>query len=727
MPKRSRSGRVCVQNVEHTIPVKIKEEIVDEEAYIKSEPIDNGYECGPTQCQSTKTVIVNENERNKEALESEIGLVSQLEIVKTEFDVDEVAVKEFREEIIRMSIDAAPGPMSQKIGETKKRKREHTAKKADVKNAPKNKEKQKKAAKKSTKKKKTPKSVEPLEIVIDGKKMVKCPFCSKTDTTRNRSLVKEHIRFHTGETPWRCSYCKDKFAVRNSLISHIASHHKKKKLKCQLCGHIFYEADELKMHELLQCVKRRSFECHLCKLQMNRLYMHQTKEHMRMAHTGETIFQCQHCPEEFITRCRLSGHLQRAHPETLPIKCSNCDHRFQDEEKCEKHQKYCLARRRLECYICQYSKPGGFSFEELKLHMRKHSGEKPHQCHLCFKYFPRTEALAQHLQRHRNVYNFQCSKCHRRLLSKVELEKHEQICKRRRYECHLCGFTKFGISINKFRRHFGCHTGVKTIECHGCTKSFGTYVLLAEHVYGMHPELISTMCPNCCHRFSTRGERDAHQSNCVTRRIECYICKRRSLNSKTLQSHMIQKHTGAQKFQCKLCPQKYQKLTNFTNHMRSHTKIGLVKCQYCSQQFNDMKYKKKHEHKCKLVYECYLCKKTCPSFVILHRTHMKTHLGAKPYDCRHCSTSIGSVRCYDLHVINKHLHLYKFQCNVCNGFVLQRKDFRAHQKSCMKGIRQSQGVIYFKCSLCGKGLARLPELKKHILSGECKNHPKKVR
>lgn len=62
-------------------------------------------------------------------------------------------------------------------------------------------------------------------------------------------------------------------------------------------------------------------------------------------------------------------------------------------------------------------------------------------------------------------------------------------------------------------------------------------------------------------------------------------------------------------------------------------------------------------------------------------THMKTHLGGKPHDCRHCNQS----------------------------------------------IRQSQGVIYFKCSLCGKGLPRLLELRKHILAAECKNHPREIR
>lgn len=743
MPKRTRKDRNCISKIEHNFSVTIKTEYVEEEeAYIKTEPVYNDYEIDPMHIQSTKTVILNENDNNKEALEHEIGLVSELEIIKTELDVDEGTVNSFREELKRMSIDTAPKPLSKKCRnnkdttnteepakEKKKKKKNEeklkTVEKSVSKDAVGIKVIKKKATKKCVKKPTSKKIVEPLEIVIDGKKMVKCPFCDKTATTRDRSLIKEHIRLHTGETPFKCNYCRQKFSVYGRLRDHIESQHKKKRLKCQLCKRIFYETDEFRSHEL-KCVKRRTFECHLCHLPMNRLYMHSVKEHMRIHHTGENAIGCAYCSEKFVSNCRLSSHIRRCHPEEMPYKCSNCDATFQDNERCEKHQQYCLIRRRLECYLCQYSHRS-LTIEGLKLHIRKHTGEKPHQCHLCHKFYPRSEALAQHLQRHRETFKLKCSMCHRRFMNNNELEKHESICRKRRYECHLCGFTEYGLSFNKFHRHMARHTGIKNMRCNECSKSFTDYRLLGDHIFKSHPRSIGTLCPNCRYRFNSKSERDAHQSKCTKRRIECYICQKWTRNSETLQTHMTLKHTGAQNFQCNICSRKYYMKHNLDIHMKSHTKVGLVKCQYCSKTFSDIKYTKKHEFICKKVYECYLCKKTFRRFVDLHGFHMKTHLGTKPYDCRHCSKSTGSVRCYNLHVIDFHLHLYKFQCNICNGFIQKRKDFRQHQKTCMKPIRQSQSIIYFHCSLCRVGLARLPELRNHILNGECKNHPKKVR
>lgn len=129
---------------------------------------------------------------------------------------------------------------------------------------------------------------------------------------------------------------------------------------------------------------------------------------------------------------------------------------------------------------------------------------------------------------------------------------------------------------------------------------------------------------------------------------------------------------------------------------------------------------KRHEFECKKVYECYLCGQKCPSFIDLHRIHMRTHLGSRPYSCAHCDKTFVSIRTHGLHVMDKHLEMYRFQCNTCNEFVIRKQDLKKHQKSCMKPIRKSVGIVYFKCSLCGSGLARVPELRQHILQNKCK-------
>ena len=50
-----------------------------------------------------------------------------------------------------------------------------------------------------------------------------CPFCTKI--IRNRSLMVNHIRIHTGEKPFNCTICGYKTNQNSALQSHIKKRH----------------------------------------------------------------------------------------------------------------------------------------------------------------------------------------------------------------------------------------------------------------------------------------------------------------------------------------------------------------------------------------------------------------------------------------------------------------------------------------------------------------------
>lgn len=50
-----------------------------------------------------------------------------------------------------------------------------------------------------------------------------CPYCSKLVATK--SALDRHVRTHTGEKPYMCTLCPEKFAVSSNLYRHVRIKH----------------------------------------------------------------------------------------------------------------------------------------------------------------------------------------------------------------------------------------------------------------------------------------------------------------------------------------------------------------------------------------------------------------------------------------------------------------------------------------------------------------------
>ncbi|OWR48019.1 hypothetical protein KGM_215021 [Danaus plexippus plexippus] len=163
---------------------------------------------------------------------------------------------------------------------------------------------------------------------------------------------------------------------------------------------------------------KEEIECEYCrKILTSRLSL---RNHYKI-HTGFDVV-CEHCGKKFITRRLLLMHCRAKHGYEKTDKCSFCDYRASNAEQVKIHERLHTGEKPFVCKECNT----GFHRKSSYLqHIAIHLPEKTVQCDQCSARFKSVTLMRIHKSRHRPApYSFKCAVCENSFVRRRNVIRH---------------------------------------------------------------------------------------------------------------------------------------------------------------------------------------------------------------------------------------------------------------------------------------------------------------
>ncbi|CAO1407117.1 unnamed protein product [Diamesa hyperborea] len=218
----------------------------------------------------------------------------------------------------------------------------------------------------------------------DGTKYV-CPICEAISLTQHEFTT--HIRNHNNirdasddTTSFTCRICSKVLSSASSLDRHVLVHTGERPFTCKFC-HLTFTTNG-NMHRHMRTHKQQQNDPY--SLAPNRV-------------------SCPYCQRKFPWSSSLRRHIL-THTGQKPFKCSQCPLLFTTKSNCDRHllRKHDYANRKVICAFCLRR---FWSTEDLRRHMRTHSGERPFCCDVCFRKFTLKHSMLRHRKKHSQAQN----------------------------------------------------------------------------------------------------------------------------------------------------------------------------------------------------------------------------------------------------------------------------------------------------------------------------------
>lgn len=189
--------------------------------------------------------------------------------------------------------------------------------------------------------------------------------------------------------------------------------------------------------------------------------------------------------DKWFPKTKYGEHVSEVH-ENGELTCKECGKAFAHKRLLQQHLKtHGVVEKPKETLICEVCGRVSSSRKTQKAHMLVHSSEKNHVCPECGMRFVRLEGMKRHLRKHTGEKPYVCKHCGLSFSAFMSHQMHVRLhTGERPFNCHHCGEAFIGAPA--LNNHLKMHVGEYVHECYVCHSRFKTQKTMEEHLVRKH-------------------------------------------------------------------------------------------------------------------------------------------------------------------------------------------------------------------------------------------------